>query len=215
MDLLGGAADEASQQQAPKAREVGASPLELKKYSESTMKTTCSLKFAERIFRAVCTDTYTLDPTDEFVVQSKATSVQFNKQAKELSAEARRRTIGEPHVQVFNTWAKLALQHHQSKNNEAEVKRLTKFNEIMMVGGKEKALERLLQQVKYAYVTHPRGGNGKRKSRLEANVRETIVEIDPGADPAGKDLGLKIRPCPCYAAWLSIQMALLEKGAEH
>eukprot|EP00959_Pyramimonas_sp_CCMP1952_P288460 6032245-Pyramimonas_sp.AAC.1 len=85
----------------------------------------------------------------------------------------------------------------------------------MMVGGKEKALERLLQQVRYAYVTHPRGGHGNRKSRLEANARETIVEIDPAADPSGEDLGLKIKPCPCYAAWLSIQMALQEKGAEH
>eukprot|EP00959_Pyramimonas_sp_CCMP1952_P367659 7701005-Pyramimonas_sp.AAC.1 len=66
MDLLGGAVDEASQQQAPKARAVGASPQEMKKHLETTMKTACSLKFAERSFRAVCADTYTLDPADEF-----------------------------------------------------------------------------------------------------------------------------------------------------
>lgn len=197
---------------AAKQRAVGASPAEVKKYLETTMKATCSLKFAERIFRAVSTDTFVLDTTDEFVTESKATTQNFNKKAKELSAATRRKELGEPHAQVFNTWVRVAIKHHQERGNLVEVKRLQKYVSLLTAMGKEKALETIASQVRYAYVTHPRGAN--RKSRLEANVRETITQLDPAADPEQDDLGLKILPCPSYAAWLSIQMALNEKGAE-
>ena len=60
----------------------------------------------------------------------------------------------------------------------------------------------------------PLSSGTNRKSKLEANVRETVVCIDPLANPEGDDLGLKILPCPSCAAWLSIQKALLAKGAE-
>ena len=115
---------------------VGATTHDLQKYLELTMKTTCSLKLAERIFRAVSTDTYVLEPDDAFVLESKRITTEYNAQSKQLSAEVRKKTLGEPHAQVFNGWVAMALKHHQEKNNQSEIKRLTKFGEIMMRQGK-------------------------------------------------------------------------------
>ena len=99
---------------------VGASTHDLQKYLELNMKTTCSLKLAERIFRAVSTDTYVLEPDDAFVLESKRITTEYNAQSKQLSAEVRKKTLGEPHAQVFNGWVAMALKHHQEKNNQSE-----------------------------------------------------------------------------------------------
>lgn len=72
---------------------------------------------------------------------------------------------------------------------------ITKFLEVMSSDGLEAALTKLAQKVRYAFVTVPRGGHN-RKSRVEANVKETIVGIDPQARPDDDNLELKIGPSP-------------------
>ena len=68
-----------------------------------------------------------------------------------LQVEARKKQLGEPRAQGSNCWARLARGSYKEKgarpSREAELKRLMQFTQIMMMGGKEKCLQQLVQKI--------------------------------------------------------------------